>query len=52
VVILSAVVPTLIAQAFFLPSHEAAQRIRLRQASPRSAVTVIGGEYEKQPKSE
>jgi Kef-type K+ transport system membrane component KefB len=52
VVILSAVVPTLIAQALFLPSHEAAQMVRLQQASPQSATTVIGGAYKKQPKSE
>ena len=52
VVILSAVVPTLIAQALFLPSHESAQMVRLQQASPQSATTVIGGAYKKQPKSE
>jgi Kef-type K+ transport system membrane component KefB len=52
VVILSAVVPTLIAQAFFLPSHAAAQSIRPQQASPRAARTVIGGAYKKQPKRE
>jgi len=51
VVILSAVVPTLIAQAFFLPSHEAAQRIRPPQASPCATVPAIGGEYEKHRKA-
>ena len=52
VVILSAVVPTLIAQSFFLPAHEVAQRIRSRAASPRATVTAIDGEYEKRAKGE
>jgi Kef-type K+ transport system membrane component KefB len=52
VVILSAVVPTLIAQAFFLPTQKAAQSIRSRQASLRDPMTAISGKYEKQAKPE
>jgi Kef-type K+ transport system membrane component KefB len=43
VVILSAVVPTLIAQAFFVPTREAAESIRskkLRQPAPAPASTA------------
>ena len=49
VVILSAVVPTLIAQAFFLPSHEAAQRIRRRRPLP-APVVDIGGAFKEEAK--
>jgi Kef-type K+ transport system membrane component KefB len=35
VVILSAVVPTLIAQTFFLPTREAAESVRTQKSSPR-----------------
>jgi Kef-type K+ transport system membrane component KefB len=52
VVILSAVVPTLIAQAFFLPSREAAETIRQRGAlhpapEPVSASEPMVGQKEK-----
>jgi Kef-type K+ transport system membrane component KefB len=50
VVILSAVVPTLIAQTFFLPSHEVAQQIRSRRASVSAAMSVVRSEYEEEAK--
>ncbi len=53
VVILSAVVPTLIAQAFFLPSHEAAERIRAQQTpAPHAAITALNSVYREQQKGE
>ena len=52
VVILSAVVPTLIAQAFFLPTREAAERIRTRQAPLPTPAPVTGREYTAQQKGE
>jgi Kef-type K+ transport system membrane component KefB len=53
VVILSAVVPTLIAQAFFLPSREAAEQIRTPRTPPtRAAVTILNSAYRGQQKGE
>jgi Kef-type K+ transport system membrane component KefB len=53
VVILSAVVPTLIAQAFFLPSREAAEQIRTRRApAARATVTALNSAYREQQKGE
>jgi Kef-type K+ transport system membrane component KefB len=53
VVILSAVVPTLIAQTFFLPTLEAAEQIRPRyESAPRAAVTAISRGHSGQQKGE
>jgi len=53
VVILSAVVPTLIAQTFFLPTHESAQWIgSRREVLPEAALSVIRNEYKEQAKEE
>lgn len=52
VVILSAVVPTLLAQAFFLPTREAAEGIRPRHVPLQTPVSVLGREYGGQQKGE
>jgi len=52
VVILSAVVPTLIAQAFFLPTWEAAEGIRTRQTPLATPAPVTGTGYPAQQEGE
>ncbi len=52
VVILSAIVPTLIAQAFFLPSRETAEETRAQRAMPAPPVRGTGTGYTVQQEGE
>ncbi len=52
VVILSAVVPTLIAQAFFLPTREAAEKIRPRRAPQPAPAPATSAEHTMQERGE
>jgi Kef-type K+ transport system membrane component KefB len=52
VVILSAVIPTLIAQAFFLPSREAAAGIRVQRTTLSPPARVTGTRYTAQQEGE
>jgi Kef-type K+ transport system membrane component KefB len=52
VVILSAVVPTLIAQAFFLPSREAAENVRSRKSPQVARAPAAAREHGFQPEED
>ena len=52
VVILSAVVPTLIAQAFFLPTRETAETLRPQRARPTAPAPVTSEEHTIQERGE